>query len=220
MPNIITGNVQASYAHVFIPSAIRGSDDPKYSCCLLLDKSDKTEYAKWVKAVKEAIAEGVVKRKFTGAMTKDPKFKLPIRDGDFELSTEAKKGAEWEGKWFINANMNPFDKDGNPQKPEILKASHGEVVDIVDSKEFYSGCICKADISIYPYNSGGSKGIAIGLNSLFKISDGTRLDGRSSGKSAFKAEAEEVGHTDPVSSIGLDPDMPDEVESEDDNPFT
>ena len=81
---VVTGIVRLSYANVWEPASINGSN-PKYSVSLINA------------AVDAAIKEGVAK--FGGKVPPKGALKLPLRDGDAERDDEAYKGA-----YFVNAN--------------------------------------------------------------------------------------------------------------------
>ena len=155
---VITGKVRFSYANVFEPKSINGSDE-KYSTSILIDKKD----TKTIKAIRNAIeaAKQAGVSKFGGKIP--AKLKEPLRDGDEEREDDE----NYQGKYFINANAKT--------KPGLVdkKGRH-----IIDSTEFYSGCYGYASITFYAFNSNGNKGIACGLNNIMKTDDGEPLGGR------------------------------------------
>lgn len=161
---VLTGKVRFSYANVFEPKSINGSD-PKYSVAILIDKKDKKTLKKVEDAIQTAIEEG--KAKFGGKIPK--KLKLPLRDGDEERDDEA-----YEGKMFINAN--------SKSKPGVVDE---DVNAIIDPDEFYSGCYGRATINFYAFNTNGNLGIAAGLGNLQKLEDGERLSGGASAEEDF-----------------------------------
>lgn len=162
---VITGKVRFSYANVFEPKSINGSDE-KYSTSILIDKKD----TKTIKAIRNAIeaAKQAGVSKFGGKIP--AKLKEPLRDGDEEREDDE----NYQGKYFINANAKTkpglVDEKGRP---------------IIDSTEFYSGCYGYASITFYAFNSNGNKGIACGLNNLMKTDDGEPLGGRSRAEDDF-----------------------------------
>lgn len=162
---VITGKVRFSYAHVFEPTSINGSDE-KYSTSILIDKED----TKTIKAIRNAIeaAKQAGISKFGGKIP--AKLKEPLRDGDEEREDDE----NYQGKYFINANAKTkpglVDKKGRP---------------IIDSTEFYSGCYGYASITFYAFNSNGNKGIACGLNNIMKTDDGEPLGGRAKAEDDF-----------------------------------
>lgn len=162
---VITGEVRFSYAHVFEPASIEGSE-PKYSVSILIDKKDKATLSRVKAAVEAAKQAGL--SKFGGKVPAN--LKLPVRDGD----TERGDDPVYAGKYFINANAKTkpgiVDKGGNP---------------IIDTTEFYSGCYGHASITFYAFNTSGNKGIACGLNNIMKTRDGESLGGRASAEDDF-----------------------------------
>lgn len=162
---VVTGEVRFSYAHVFEPASIEGSE-PKYSVSILIDKNDKKTLSRVKAAIEAAKQAGL--SKFGGKVPAN--LKLPLRDGD----TEREDDEVYAGKYFINANAKTkpglVDKGGNP---------------IIDTTEFYSGCYGHASITFYAFNTSGNKGIACGLNNLMKTRDGEMLGGRASAEDDF-----------------------------------
>lgn len=162
---VVTGEVRFSYAHVFEPASIEGSE-PKYSVSILIDKNDKKTLSRVKAAIEAAKQAGL--SKFGGKIPAN--LKLPLRDGD----TEREDDEVYAGKYFINANAKTkpgiVDKGGNP---------------IIDTTEFYSGCYGHASITFYAFNTSGNKGIAAGLNNLMKTRDGEMLGGRASAEDDF-----------------------------------
>ena len=55
----------------------------------------------------------------------------------------------------------------------------------IDPNEFYSGCYGRASITLYPYDTSGSKGIAAGLNNVQKLEDGEKFGGTTSAAADF-----------------------------------
>ena len=162
---VITGKVRFSYANVFEPKSINGSDE-KYSTSILIDKKD----TKTIKAIRNAIeaAKQAGVSKFGGKIP--AKLKEPLRDGDEEREDDE----NYKGKYFVNANATT--------KPGLVDIKGRP---IIDPTEFYSGCYGYASITFYAFNSKGNKGIACGLNNLMKTDDGEPLGGRSRAEDDF-----------------------------------
>jgi len=166
---VITGKVRFSYVNVFKGRAFQPGQEEKFSICLLIPKNDKDTLTKIKAAVEAARKEGIA-NKWGGKLPAN--LKLPLRDGDAERAEEAE---EYEGMFFVNANSN--------QKPGIIDNFRNE---ILDPTEVYSGCYGRASINFFPYNSNGSKGVAVGLNNIQKLSDGEPLGGaRASAENDF-----------------------------------
>jgi hypothetical protein len=164
---VITGKVRLSYAHLFKPQAISEGQDPKYSVCLLIPKSDRTTLVKIKKAIEAAKQAGI--SKWGGKIPAN--LKMPLRDGDEERPDQE----EYVGCYFVNAT--------SKQKPGIVDKQLNE---ILDSTEVYSGCYARASINFYAFNQAGNKGIACGLNNIQKLEDGDYLGGRSRPEDDFE----------------------------------
>lgn len=156
---VVTGKVRFSYVNVFQPRAAADGQEPKYSICLLIPKSDKKTLAKIKAAINAAIENG--KDRWGGSV---PKYvRTPLRDGDEERPDRP----EFQGHYFLNCT--------SKYKPGIVDRN---LDPIMDPTEFYSGCYGRASINFYPYSVSGNKGIAAGLNNLQKLEDGEPLGGR------------------------------------------
>lgn len=177
---VITGKVRFSYVNVFKARSFQPGQDEKYSICLLIPKNDKATI-NTIKAAIDAAKKQGVADKWSGKVP--PNLKLPLRDGDAERADEAE---EYVGMFFLNANSNT--------KPGIVDNFKNE---ILDATEVYSGCYGRASINFYPYNSNGSKGVAVGLNNIMKLSDGEPLGGaRQSAEDDFSDDFEDDGMLD------------------------
>ncbi|MGD1831019.1 MAG: DUF2815 family protein [Spirochaetaceae bacterium] len=195
--NFVTDIVTFSYANVFEPK-LNPSGKLKYSACLLLDKTNSAEKARWDACIDAAIQLGIKQGKFTA--NQRPILKTPIRDGDEELKTGIKKEESYKGRYFVNANSD------NP--PGVTKPQGGVAVPIADPLEFYSGCKGRAIITFYPYSEGGSRGIAVGLNGVYKVADGDRLDGRVNASAVFSQFAEADGDLEAGEDTGAESPQP------------
>ncbi len=163
---VITGKVRLSYAHLFKPQAIDEGQEPKYSVCLLIPKSDKKTLKKIKNAIEAAKQAGAPK--WGGKIPAN--LKMPLRDGDEERSDQP----EYAGHYFINAN--------SKLKPGVVDRDLNE---ILDSTEVYSGCYARASINFFGYNTAGNRGIGCGLNNIQKVADGDYLGGRSRAEDDF-----------------------------------
>lgn len=178
---VITGKVRLSYANIFEPKSINGSD-PKYSVSLIIPKSDKQQIEVIEEAINNAIEAG--KTKLAGKNGKVPStIKLPLRDGDEERPDDE----NYADSYFLNANSTKapavvgLEKDRNTGKAISL----GE-------DDVYSGCYARVSINFYAFNTNGNKGIACGLGNIQKVEDGERLGGGSSAEEDFDFEEVDV----------------------------
>lgn len=131
---VVTGVVRLSYANVWEPASINGSN-PKYSVSLIIPKSDKKTLDAINAAVDAAIKDGA--SKFGGKIPNKAALKLPLRDGDTERDDEAYKDS-----FFVNAN--------STTAPQIVDRS---VQPVLDRAEVYSGCYARVSVNFYAFNS-------------------------------------------------------------------
>lgn len=169
---VVTGIVRLSYANVWEPVSINGSN-PKYSVSLIIPKSDTKTIADINAAVDAAIKDGAAK--FGGKIPNKAALKLPLRDGDIEREDEAYKDS-----YFVNAN--------STTAPQIVDRS---VQPILDRAEVYSGCYARVSVNFYAFNSNGNRGIACGLGNIQKVRDGEPLGGRTSAADDFATDIDD-----------------------------
>ena len=163
---VITGLVRLSYANVWEPKSINGGD-PKYSCSIIVPKTDTETVHAINDAIDCAIKEGV--GKFGGKIPPKGALKLPLRDGDTERDDDSYKGC-----FFINAN--------SKTAPQIVDK---HVRPIIDRSEVYSGVYAHVSLSFYAFNTNGNRGVACGLGNIQKARDVEPLGGRTSASSEF-----------------------------------
>ena len=169
---VITGrDTRLSYAHVWEPVSINGSDE-KYSVSVLIPKEDTDTINAINMAVDTAIEEGV--SKFGGKKPNKASLKLPLRDGDVDRPDDE----AYKGHYFVNAN--------SKTAPQIVDKN---VNPILDREEVYSGCYARVSLNFYAFNSNGNKGVACGLGNIQKIRDGESLTGRSTAEEDFEVES-------------------------------
>jgi len=169
---VVTGKVRFSYAHLFQPKAIIEGQEPKYSVCILIPKSDKETLRKIKAAVDAAKQAGLS----LWGNKLPPSLKLPLRDGDVDRPDQP----EYAGHYFLNAS--------SKQKPGIVDKNVNE---ILDQTEVYSGCYGRASINFFAFDRAGNKGIGCGLNNVQKLADGESLSGRTRPEDDFDEVAEE-----------------------------
>jgi len=175
---VITGKVRLSYANLFEPKSINGSE-PKYSVSIIIPKSDKQQ----IEVIKQAIENAKERDKGKWGGKIPANLKLPLRDGDEERPEDE----AYANSYFINANsFRPPAVVGT----EIDKAT-GKAIRLGED-EVYSGCYARVSINFYGFNAAGNKGIACGLGNVQKIEDGERLGGGSSAEEDFEFEEVDV----------------------------
>ena len=148
------GPVTFQYTHLIDPHAREAGQKEKYSCMVVIDKTDLKNIALVEAGVKAAHAEGSDK---LGKSTLR-QIRTPLRDGD------EKEGME--GKMFFNCS--------SIRKPKIVGLDRQP---ILDEDEIYSGMVGYVSINFFAYKASQSKGIGAGLNNILKSADGERFGG-------------------------------------------
>ena len=136
-----------SFANIFEPKSINGSE-AKYSVSCLIPKDDKKTLLAIHKAVEAAKEDGKV-RKWGGKLP--PNLKLPLRDGDIDRPDDE----NYQEHFFLNATS----KDA----PQVVDR---HVQPVVDPMMVYSGCYCNVSVNFYPFNANGNRGVAVGLGTF------------------------------------------------------
>jgi len=173
---MITNVHTINYPNLFRPKETQ-SGELKYSCSLLIDKTDKEGVA----MIKAEIDRAIEKGKELYWKGRVPKFRTePLRDGDEELETGGRVGSEYKGRYFLNCSA----KEDYP--PGIV-GRDGKL--LKDQSAIYSGCQVRLDIGAVPFQVVGSNGISWRLYNVMLVGDGKRLDGRMDAVDAFAAYA-------------------------------
>lgn len=159
--DVLLKNVRLSYVRFDKATSRNPNQEPKYSCSILLPKSDVAQK----QALDAAIRVG--REKFGSRVPAQPK--TVIHDGDGLSPTGKEYNPEAKGHWVFTASL-----------PE----SRGpvEVVDlgrhpIMNQSEIYSGMFVNVLVNFYFY-ANESMGIGAGLGPVQKVADGEPLGGR------------------------------------------
>lgn len=169
---VVTNEVRLSYANVWEPKSINGGT-AKYSCSIIIPKSDTETVEAINAAIEAALNEGIAK--FGGKVPPRGALKLPLRDGDTERDDDAYRGC-----WFVNAN--------STTPPQVVDKY---VRPITDHNEIYSGVYARVSIAFYAFNSNGNRGVACGLGNIQKTRDGEPLGGRTNAAAEFTTLADD-----------------------------
>ena len=176
-----------SFANIWEPKSINGSDE-KYSVSCIIPKGDKKTLAK-IHAAIEAAKEAAKGKKWGGKIP--PNLKLPLHDGDVDRPDDE----AYVGCMYFNANS----KDA----PQIVDRRVQPILDPIDCG---SGDYCNVSVNFYGFAASGNKGIAGGLGNIQLIKHGERLAGRASASSDF---TEVEGDEDAEGIFGGEDDLPD-----------
>lgn len=167
-----TGEIRASYAHVWQPQVPKDGGEPKYSITMLIPKTDTQSLNAIYEAIEAAKQQGVA-TKWKGRMP--PALSIPIADGDGVRQKSGEPyGDECKGHMVMTCS--------SKNQPCIVDA---DVRPIMNRADFYSGCYARVAINFFAYDSNGNRGIGCGLNCVQKTRDGEPLAGGISAEEAF-----------------------------------
>ena len=170
---VVTGKVRLSYVFLTEPRAAFEGQEPKYSCVILIPKSDTATLDKIRAAQRIALEEGKTKL-FNGSIPKN--WKNTLHDGDEEADLE--KNPEYEGHYYMSIGSSA------KYKPGVVDRNLNP---ILDPTEIYSGMYARVSMGAFPFNTQGSKGVSFGLNHVQKLEDGEPLGGTSRAEDDFDA---------------------------------
>lgn len=166
LTNVTTGEVRLSYVHLFKPYAAMQGQEEKYSCTILVPKSD-TDTMGRIHAAIEAAKQRGISDKWGGVCP--PIVPTPVYDGDGVRPSDGMAfGPECKGHWVFTASA----KADYP--PEIVDRMANP---IINQSEVYSGMYGRVNVTFFPYAFGGKKGIGCGLGPVQKLRDGEALGG-------------------------------------------
>lgn len=175
---ITISGVRFSYCNLFQPKPQKDDPNgkPKYSCTVLVPKTNTAAKAAIDQAIAQAIEYGV-SAKWSGV--RPPQPAICVHDGDGPRPSDGSAfGEECKGCWVFTASSS--------QAPFVVDA---QVQPIIDPKEAYSGMWGNVNVNFYPYIFSGKKGIGCGLNGVQKTQDGEPLDGHVTAQEAFQPVA-------------------------------
>jgi len=174
---IITPQAILSYPHLFQPSAPNPLAEPVYSCTLVFPPGTD------LSALKEAALEAAREKwgDKAEAGIRAGKIRMPFR-------TDAAEKGYPEGSIFINVKSKT-----KPGAVSRYAGPDGKPLRIEDEQELYPGCLVRASVRPFTYDTNGNRGVSFALNNIQKLGDGERLDGRRRAEDEFEAL-----ETDPI----------------------
>ena len=164
--NVTTNEVRLSFVHLMKPYAYNEGDDPKYSCTILVPKTDQATLGRIQQAIEAAKQRGA-NDKWGGVIP--PRVDVTFYDGDGVKPSDGMPfGAECRGHYVLSA------KSGADRPPEIVDKFGNP---IINSSEIYSGMYARVNIEFFPYENRGKKGVSCALGPVMKMRDGEPLGG-------------------------------------------
>ena len=183
----LTGEVRISFEHLSRPYSNNGGE-PKYSCTVLVPKTDTATYNDLKNALNAAYEAGV-NDKWKGSR---PQLRYPvIYDGDGVRPSGEAFGEECKGQWVLTAS--------SKQQPQVVHQSNIRVQ--LAETDIYSGMYARVTVNFFPYENSGNRGVGCGLGNVLKTRDGEPLSGRASAESDFK----DLETVQPAATGGINP---------------
>lgn len=169
---VVTGEARLSFVNLFEPKKIGENDkDAKYSCTVIIPKSD-TRTIEAIKAAIQAAAEAGAQKHFGGRVPTN--VNNTFYDGDTATDDMGElkniKYPEYAGSYFIRVSTK--------FKPKVLDANRQE---IIDPTEVYSGMYGRVSMTFFAYSGDGRRGVSAVLNNVMKTRDGKPLTSQLSG---------------------------------------
>lgn len=179
--NLLTPEFRVSFANVFRPQKNKEDPEaqPKYGLThLFLHPSEmspayKKEYDEFLAKLKKQMSEVAFEK--WGEKAKTMKLRTPFHD-----QGEKSYDGYIEGAMYFNST--------SKQKPGLIDGRKNNE-DIIEEKDFYSGCYARAKIRAFAYGGPGTKyapGVGIGLQHVQKTRDGEPLGGRTRPQDEFE----------------------------------
>lgn len=206
---IITTEFRTSFVNVFKARAGFQGREPGFSIQMLFEKEDKEALREFKKYVKAKIVE-----KWGDTKGNDKAFlkklKLPFKSGDLKTLESHK------GKIVVEARTK--------LKPGVVKVNgKGELIDITEEGEFYSGCYARARVTCKAFEATDpntkailARGVTVYLQSVVKTKDGEPFGQKRNAQDDFSEIEFEPNENETADG---DEDLPDADEDLDDEDF-
>lgn len=176
---VVTPEVRLAFVHLLEPFSNDPDKDPKYSCVVMIPKTDQATIQR-LAAAQQAAAEDGKNKKFGGRIP--PNLKSTIHDGDTEMDLEAYP--EFAGHYFLTTTAN------TKFPPQIVDRALNPVL---DHQRVYSGVWARVSMVAFAFNTQGNRGISFGLRNVQIVRDGERFSGGASASDDFEALPDEGG---------------------------
>ena len=187
--DVTTNKVRLSYVHLAAPYSNDPDTAPKFSTTVLVSKSDTASIQRIKAAIAAAKASGVAK-KWGGRVP--AVLNLPVYDGD---------GVRPNGESFDDACKGCYvftASSGSERPPQVVDSALNP---IINKNTVYSGCYARVNVSFFPYDSKGRRGIGCGLNAVQFVADGEPLGTTVSVADAFGAPDTDIAAGAPDTGI-------------------
>lgn len=162
--DVLLRNVRLSYVRFDKAVSRNPGQEKKYSCTILVPKTDLAQEQAIDSAIEAAIAIG--REKYGNAVPLKPK--TVIWDGDGYTQSGKEFGPEAKGHWVFTAGL--AEARGPVQVVDLSRNP------ILNQSEIYSGMYANVLVNFYFYKN-ESVGVGAGLGPVQKVADGEPLGG-------------------------------------------
>jgi hypothetical protein len=172
---VVTGKAIIAHPSLFSPRPETSEIDPgKYTCMVIIKKSD-TDTVNKLKVAVEAAIKAMWPDKAPGGLSK------PVKDGDQKFAEDEKKYPYLKGCYYLNVKTTT--------KPKVFDA---QVQEIIDPTEVSSGDYAKVSMNFKAYDKAGNKGVGVYVNAVQHLGKGPEVIGGGDARNDFEAETEDV----------------------------
>lgn len=162
MSNLITPEFRVSYASVFKSQKNDLNGKQEYSVVAIFPKAaDLT-------ALKQLAADAGAEKWGPDQSKWPANFRKPFRKCNERWKTVDGKQVVPDGYEDGEAVFITLKQDADKGKPQIVDQN---VQDIIEPRDFYSGCWARASVVAYAYDQKGNRGVSFGLRNLQKTRD-------------------------------------------------
>lgn len=162
--DVLLRNVRLSYVRFDKAVSRNPGQEKKYSCTILVPKTDLAQKQAIDSAIEAAIAIG--REKFGNAVPARPK--TVVWDGDGYTQSGKEFGPEAKGHWVFSASL--AESRGPVQVVDLNRNP------ILSQSEIYSGMYANVLVNFFFYKN-ESVGVGAGLGPVQKVADGESLGG-------------------------------------------
>lgn len=172
--SVTFGPVRVGFTNLLKPKCFDGEspDSARYSLTAYIPKGEEATVKALRAAVDTAYRKGV-SDKWHGK--KPPLDGYPsITNGDSPTKNGDSRGEEAQGMWLITPK--------SARRPGLVDRNKAP---IYDEEEVYPGMWCYLNVTAFPYDAKGNRGIGWALNNVMKFKDDDRFGGGISASQAF-----------------------------------
>lgn len=157
--------VRISFPSLFQPYQGDGMSTPKYTCTMLIPKTD-TEMIQEITAAFGAAQQEAMSPTGIWKGIAPPQPAMTFYDGDAPKASGEAWGEECKGHYVL--------RSGSGTQPGVVDQFGNK---LLDATKIYSGCWCYVSVNMFPYLNSGNRGLSCGLNNVMFAKDDESFGG-------------------------------------------